>query len=83
MKKRPSDEQIFSILCQAEAGVSTGEIYLKHIISDTTFHSCAVNLAAKKYRLKSPEENNACLRKLLTEAILDTEAIHVALSRKF
>jgi len=34
-------------------------------------------------RLKSPEEENARLKKLLAEAMLDKEALQVALGRKF
>jgi len=34
-------------------------------------------------RLKSPEEENARLRKLLAEAMLDKEALQVSLGRKF
>ncbi|ECO7186190.1 transposase [Salmonella enterica subsp. enterica] len=38
MKKRFSDEQIISILREAEAGVSVGELCRKHAISDATFY---------------------------------------------
>jgi len=34
-------------------------------------------------RLKSPEEENARFRKLLDEAMLDREALQVALGRKY
>ena len=34
-------------------------------------------------RLKSPEEENARLRKLLAKAMLDNEALQFALARKF
>lgn len=34
-------------------------------------------------RLKSLEEENARLKKLLTEAMLDKEALQVALGRKY
>jgi len=34
-------------------------------------------------RLKSPEEQNARLRKLFAEAMPDKEALQVALGRKF
>lgn len=37
MKKRFSDEQIISILREAEAGVSARELCRKHAISDATF----------------------------------------------
>jgi len=83
MKKRFSDEQIISILREAEAGVSAQELCRKHAISDATF-----NTSRKKYvgmevpevkRLKSLEEENGRLKKLFAEAVLDKEALLVAL----
>lgn len=85
MKKRFSDEQIISILREAEAGVPARELCRKHAISDATF-------TRRKYggmevpevkRLKSLEEENARLKKLLAEAMLDKEALQVALGRKY
>jgi putative transposase len=86
MKKRFSDEQIISILREAEAGISARELCRKHAISDATFYTW------RKYggmevpevkRLKSLEEENARLKKLLAEAMLDKEALQVALGRKY
>ncbi|HFD2071640.1 transposase [Serratia marcescens] len=39
MKKRFSDEQIISILREAEAGVSARELCRKHAISNATFYT--------------------------------------------
>ncbi len=87
MKKRFSDEQIISILREAEAGVSALELCRKHAISDATFYTWR-----KKYggmegpevkRLKPLEEENARLKKLLAEAMLDKEALQVVLGRKY
>ncbi len=89
MKKRFSDEQIISILreAEAEAGVPARELCRKHAISDATFY-----IWRKKYggmevpevkRLKSLEEENTRLKKLLAEAMLDKEALQVALGRKY
>jgi putative transposase len=39
MKKRFSDEQIISILREAEAGISARELCRKHAISDATFYT--------------------------------------------
>ncbi len=87
MKKRFSDEQIISIHREAEAGVSVRELCRKHSISDATFYTWR-----KKYRdmevhevkrLKSLEEDTPRLKKLLAEAMLDKEALQVALGRKY
>lgn len=87
MKKPFSDDQIISILREAEAGVSTRELCRKHAISDATFYTWR-----KKYggmeepedkRLKSLEEENSRLKKLLAEAMLDKEALQVVLGRKY
>lgn len=39
MKKRFSDEQIISILKEAEAGLAVKELCRKYIISDATFYT--------------------------------------------
>jgi len=39
MKKRVSDEQIISILREAEAGVSARDLCRKHAILDATFYT--------------------------------------------
>ena len=87
MKKRFSDEQIISILREAEAGVSARELCRKHAISDATFYTWRKKYGGMEVpevkRLKSPEEENAGLKKLLAEAMLDKEALQVALGRKY
>lgn len=87
MKKRFSDEQIISILRKAEAGVSARELCRKHAISDATFYTWRKKFGGMEVpevkRLKSLEEENARLKKLLAEAMLDKEALQVALGRKY
>jgi len=87
MKKRFTEEQIITILKEAEAGLPVKELCRKHGISDATFYTWR-----KKYggmdvsearRLKALEEENARLKKLLAEAMLDTEALKAALNRKY
>lgn len=72
MKKRFSDEQIISILREAEAGVSARELCRKHAISDATFYTWRKKFGGMEVpevkRLKSLEEENARLKKLLAEA---------------
>lgn len=45
MKKRFSDEQIISILREAEAGVPARELCRKHAISDATFYTWRKSMA--------------------------------------
>ncbi len=72
MKKRFSDEQIICILREAEAGVSARELCRKHAISDATFYTWRKKYGGMEVpevkRLKSLEEENARLKKLLAEA---------------
>ena len=83
MKKRFSDEQIISILREAEAGVFAR----KHAISDATFYTWCKKYGGMEVpevkRLKSIEEESTRLKKLLAEAMLDKEALQVALGRKY
>jgi len=82
MNKRFSDHQIISILREAEAGVSAWGLCRKHAISDATFYTWRKKFGGMEVpevkRLKSPEDENARLRKLLSETMLDKEALQVA-----
>jgi putative transposase len=67
LKKRYTEEQIIGFLKQAEAGVPV------------KFGGMSVPDAK---RLKELEAENAKLKRLLAESILDTEALKAALGRK-
>lgn len=87
MKTRFPDEQIISILREAESGVSARELCRKHAISDATFYTWRQKYGGMEVsgvkRQKSPEEENARLRKLLAEAMLEKEALQMAPGRKY
>lgn len=87
MKKRFNEQQIIAILKEAEAGIPVKELCRKHNISDATFY-----LWRKKYagmdvsdarRLKALEDENAKLKKLLAESMLDVDALKAALNQKY
>mgnify|MGYP001073456961 FL=1 len=87
MKKRFTDEQIISILREAESGVFARELCRKHAISDAAYYTWRKKFDGMEMpevkRLKSFEEENAHLKELLAEVMMDKEALQVALNRKF
>ncbi len=87
MKKRFTEQQIVAILKEGETGVPAKEICRKHNISDATFYTWR-----KKYRgmetedirrLKQLEAENAKLKRLLADSMLDNDALKAALSKKY
>jgi putative transposase len=82
MKKRFSEEQIVGFLKEAEAGVPVKELCRKCGFSDASFYAWRAKFggmeASDAKRLKDLESENAKL-KLLAEAMLDMEALKVAL----
>jgi putative transposase len=86
MKKRFTEEQIIGFLNQAQAGVPISELCRKHGFSDASFYNWRTKFGGMQVdeakRLKALEAENTKLKKLLAEALLDTEALKVALGRK-
>ncbi len=87
MKRRFTDEQIVGILKEGEAGVPVKEICRKHNISDATFYTWRKKFggmeASDVRKLKQLEDENAKLKKLLAESMLDNDALKAALNRKY
>ena len=86
-RSRFSEEQIIAILKEAEAGVSPSELCRRHGISDATFYNWR-----KKYgglevsdakRLKTLEDENAKLKKLLAEQMMDNATLKELLAKNF
>ena len=86
MKKRFSEEQIIGFLKQAEAGVPIKELCRQHGFSDASFYTWRAKFGGMSIpdakRLKELEAENARLKRLLAESLLDAEALKVALGRK-
>ncbi len=87
MKKRFSEEQIIGFLKEAEAGVPVKELARKHGFSDASFYLWRNKFGGMDVpdakRLKSLETENARLKKLLAEAMLENEVTREALRKKF
>ena len=86
LKKRFTEEQIIGFLKQAEAGVPIKELCRQHGFSDASFYTWRAKFGGMNVpdakRLKELESENAKLKRLLAESILDAEALKVALGRK-
>jgi putative transposase len=87
VKKRFSEEQIIGFLKEAEAGVPVKELCRKHGFSDASFYLWRSKFGGMEVpdakRLKSLETENARLKKLLAESMLENEVTREALRRKF
>lgn len=87
MKKRFTDEQIIGFLKQAEAGVPVKELCRQHGFSDASFYNWRAKFGGMTIpdakRLRDLEAENAQLKKLLAESILDAQALKAALGRKY
>jgi len=74
-KSRFIEEQIIGILKQAEAGVAVSELCRPHAISDATFYKWRSKFGgldvAEARRIRSLEEENQRLKRLVAELALD------------
>ena len=86
-RSRYTEEQIIGILREHEAGTKTAELCRKHGMSEATFCAWKAKFGgmdvADAKRLKALEEENAKLKLLLAEAMLDQAALKDLLSRKW
>ena len=76
---RFSEEQIIGILREAEAGLKTAEVCLRHGIAEATLYKWKAKYGgmevADAKRLRGLEDENRQLKKLLAEAMLDNAAL--------
>jgi len=86
VKKRFTEEQIIEFLKQAEAGVPIAELCRKGGFSSVAFYRWRRRYGGMEVpemrRVRELEAENAKLKKLLAESLLDAEALKVALGRK-
>lgn len=78
-RSRFSDEQIIAIVKEQEAGTKTADVCCKHGISDATFYKWKAKYGgleiSEARRLKALEDENARLKRLLADAMLDNAAL--------
>ena len=87
MKKRFTEAQIIGFLKEAEAGVPVKELCRKHGFSDASFYTWRAKFGGLEVpeakRLKALELENARLKKLLAESMLEIEVTREALRKKW
>ncbi len=86
-RARFSDEQIIGILKEHEAGATCADLCRKHGMSEGTFYNWKSKYGgmtvSEAKRLRTLEEENAKLKKLLAEQMLDTAAMRELLAKKW
>jgi len=74
-RSRFSDEQIIAVLKEQEAGMATADVCRRHGVSSATFYKWKAKYGGLEVseapRLRSLEEENARLERLLADAMLD------------
>ena len=86
-RSRFSEEQIIAILKEHEAGMPTADVCRRHGISSATFYKWKSKFGgldvSEARRLRSLEEENSRLKKLLAEAMLDNAVLKDLASKKW
>ena len=86
-RSRFSEEQIIGVLKEPRRGAKTSDLCRKHGISEATFYNWKSRFGglevSEARRLKALEGENAKLKRLLADAMLDNAALKDLLSKKW
>lgn len=85
--KRFTDEQIIGILKEADAGAVVLDLCRKHGMSSATFYAWKAKYGglevSEAKRLRALEDENAKLKRLLADAMLDNAGLKDLLGKKW
>ena len=86
-RTRFSEEKIIGVLKEAEAGMKTADLARRHGVSEATIYNWKAKYAglevSEARRLRELESENARLKRLLADAMLDQAALKDLLAKKF
>ena len=86
-RSRFSEEQIIGILKEHQAGATVADLCRKHGVSDATFYKWRSKYGGMEVsdakKLKALEAENAKLKKLLAEQMMDVSTLKEMLGKNF
>ena len=86
-KSRFTQEEIIGVLKEHHAGLSAAELCRKHGVSDATFYKWRAKYGGMDVsdarKLKALEEENAKLKRLLAEQVMDVSTLKEMLAKNF
>ena len=84
---RSTEEQIIAVLREQEAGAKTADVCRKPGVSEATFYKWKAKYGGMEVseakRLKTLEDENTKLKRLLADAMLDNAALKDLLGKKW
>ncbi len=86
-RSRFTEEQIIGILKEHEAGVAVSDLCRKHGVSDASIYKWKAKFGgmdiSEAKRLRALEDENAKLKRMLADAMLDNVALKDLLGKKW